>query len=149
MSRSALGAGLFPLPMVQPPRTSTSRSRRIQQRLRRATADTELANGVAAALNRLNLSYPTSPNIHTRNSTHLTSSTNRALAHVHACAKRFNNSCRLSSSGCDTSGGLLSLQERIAPAAYSNITDSLPLEASRVSLPSGPGSVDLVDILPP
>jgi hypothetical protein len=147
----AKGAGIFPLPLVEVPRPGCSRSRRVQQRARRSAAAAELANGAITALNKLHTSYTSSIHMQTRNpSDILTKSTLRAVAHVQSCAERFVSRLAPSFSGASSDDMFVSRDPAdLSHAAYAFTTDSLPLAAEKVALPSEPGCVNLLDILPP
>jgi hypothetical protein len=144
---------LFPLPLVEVPRPSASRSRRAQQRARRSVASAELANSAIQALNRLHCSLSPSYSTQTRNPSYILSKlTLRSLAHIQLCADRFVS--RLAPSFKDASSDDMLCVSRdpadLAMAAYAfPTTETLPLSAERVALPTDPGGVDLVDILPP
>ena len=151
MMAAVRGAGgLFPLPMVEPPHTTSSRSRRVQQRARRAHASTELANSAIRALNCLHASFASHAHSQTRNLAHTYPAyTLRAVAHVQSCAERFVS--RLAPCSTDSSDDWLVFRDPsgLSFPAYTNITESLPLSADLVSLPAEPGSARLLDILPP
>lgn len=146
------GAGLFPLPLVAPPRPTSSRSPRVLQRFRRSMEVTELTNSAIAALNLLQSGTLSSQHQHkqqTRNTTPTLSSL-RAIAHIRGCVRRFTRQRQAPRKGAHSSvsvareGSLLHFS-----AAYSLTTSSQPLEAGRVSLPEGAGGVDLCSVLPP
>ena len=160
MSRDGQGTGLFPLPAVEMPRPSSSRSRRLQQRARRAAAETELANSAVHALNTLHSSMSTSKHMQTRNpsSSNSSSSSNtqyskpqlRAVAHVLACAQRYVS--RLGPSCAETSSdGFPFVRDfdDLFSAPYAFTTEAVPLTADRIALPPEPGSCLLLDVLPP
>ena len=148
---AARGAGgLFPLPLIEPPHTTSSRSRRVQQRARRAHAQTELANSALRALNFLHTSYASYTHSQTRNPTDIyPSHILRSVAHVQSCAEHYVS--RLAPSPSDLSDDWLVFRDPsdLSAPAYTSITESLPLSADRVSLPAQPGSARLLDILPP
>lgn len=155
--RAAQGTGVFPLPAVQMPRPSSSRSRRLQQRARRAAAATSLANDAIQALNTLHSSMSSSKHTQTRNPT-LDSCNSipfskpqlRAVAHVQACAQRYVS--RLDAASVASSrDDLFSVRgtSDLFSAPYAFTTDAVPLAADRVALPAEPGSCNLLDVLPP
>ena len=149
------GRGLFPLPALQNfPLPCNSGSRRVQQRVARSSRAVSLANRASSALNSLHGAAPPPPlPPQTRNflfdssSSHLglPGSTLRAVAHVQSCARRF---VALTHPGllCDDKSSLPSVA---FSAAYAFASDAVPLVASRVALPSMPGTCELLDVLPP
>lgn len=151
MMAAARGAGgLFPLPLVEPPHATSSRSRRVQQRARRAHATTDLANSAIRALNCLHASFASHAHSQTRNPTHTYPAyILRSVAHVQSCAERYVS--RLAPCSTDSSDDWLVFRDPsgLSSPAYTSITESLPLSADRVSLPAEPGSARLLDILPP
>ena len=150
MMDAVRGAGaLFPLPLVESPHAASSRSRRVQQRARRALLKNELANAALRALNILHTSFSSHIHSQSRNPSHIYSKyILRSIVHVQSCAERFVS--RLAPCSMDLSDDFV-FQDLFDPshAAYSSVTESLPLSADRISLPSEPGSADLLDILPP
>ena len=151
MMAAVRGAGgLFPLPMVEPPHATSSRSRRVQQRARRAHASTELANSAIRALNCLHASFASHAHSQTRNLAHTYPAyILRSVAHVQSCAERFVS--RLAPCPTDLSDDCFVFRDPsgLSSPAYTSITESLPLSADLVSLPAEPGSARLLDILPP
>jgi hypothetical protein len=152
MMAAVQGAGgLFPLPMIEPPHATSSRSRRVQQRARRVHAQTELANSALRALNCLHASFASHTYSQTRNPTDHTypAFVLRAVAHVQSCAERFVS--RLAPCSTDSSDDWLVSRDPsgLTSPAYASPTESLPLSADLVSLPAEPGSARLLDILPP
>ena len=95
----------------------------------------------------------------TRNTTDLPKVTLRAMAHVQSCAKRyvsriaptFHGSPRdgVPSERPCTNDFLNKATSELFTAAYVFTTDALPLSAERIALPSVPGFVNLVDVVPP
>ena len=75
----------------------------------------------------------------------------RALSHVQSCTRRFVSRLAPSFGDARLSDDALLPQDTrdLFTAAYAFQSDALPLSAELVSLPEEPGSVDLVDILPP
>ena len=150
MPAAAQGGGVFPLPVVQVPGPCSSSSRRVRQRARRAAAETELANSALRALNSMYCSL-SSTHMLTSNPTHPSSCTLRAVELVQSSCRRFVRRLGASDGAalCETTP--FSSQDTGGPfaAAYAFSTDARPLSADSVSLPSAPGSVDLLDILPP
>ena len=154
MSALAQGVGLFPLPEVESPGPTFSHSRRVQQRTRRAAAETDLANGAVRALNSMFCSLSSTNSLtgnQSSNSNSNSTATLRAVAHVQSCSRRFVS--RLAPSFQDSrlsDDALLPQDTRdLFTAAYAFHSDALPLSAENVALPEEPGSVDLLDILPP
>ena len=142
--------GLFPLPLIELPHPTSSRSRRAQQRARRAHAQTELANSALRALNCLHASFASHAHSQTRNpSDTYPSYILRAVAHVQSCAQRYVS--RLAPCSTDSSDDWLVFRDPsgLSSPAYTSITESLPLSADLVSLPAEPGCARLLDILPP
>jgi hypothetical protein len=154
MSALAQGVGLFPLPEVESPGPTFSHSRRVQQRTRRAAAETDLANGAVRALNSMFCSLSSTNSLtgnQSSNSNSNSTATLRAVAHVQSCSRRFVS--RLAPSFQDSrlsDDALLPQDTRdLFTAAYAFHSGTLPLSAENVALPEEPGSVDLLDILPP
>jgi hypothetical protein len=145
------GTGVFPLPQVELPRPSLSRSRRLKQRASRAVAETKLTNNAIRALNQLHTNS-TSTHMQPRHSSlqSLSSNTLRAVAQVQSCARRHVR-CLAPSFSTDSSADDILLQDSnsdLFTANYATTTTSMPLEAKRVSLPADPGGVDLLSVLP-
>ena len=142
--------GLFPLPLGKLPRATSSRSRRVRLRARRAHAETELANSAVRALNTLHTSFSSPKYSQTSNPTSTyPACVLRSIAHVHSCAERYVS--RLAPCSMDLSDDWLVFRDPsgLSSSAYSTVTESLPLSADCVSLPADPGSARLLDILPP
>ena len=146
------GAGPFPLPRLGGPRSSRSRSRRVQQRHRRAVAATNMANKAITALNVLHSSTPThtTPIMHSSNS--IATSSLRAMAHVQSCAKRFVS--RLAPTfqdrfSRDDDPSLAAADPAANLRQYDITPPALPLSADQVSLPAQGDFVQLLDLLPP
>ena len=150
----SFGAGPFPLPHVQVPRTTGSRSRRVQQRQRRSAAAAKLANSAISALNLLHTPNPR----HTPHSTHssnfATASSLRAVAHVQSCSDRFVSRLapgfqqRALSDDTNLPAKYHAGNPSLS-APYASTTPALPLSADLVSLPKQGGFVNLLDLLPP
>ena len=143
------GAGLFPLPTIQEPWPSQSRSRKVQQRRKRALAATHLANRAIHTLNSLH-----SPVFQNRNASPPTASV-RAAAHVYSCCVRhvsrqapfFANGS--SGDGSSQSNIEISPFDTASAPTYNYDTLVLPLSADAVSLPTSRRFVDLLQMLPP
>ena len=149
------GAGPFPLPCVQAPRLTRSRSRRVRQRQRRAAVAAEMTNSAISALNALHT--PPSNSMQSSNLPHtsFSAASLRAVAHISSCANQFVS--RLAPSYVlegplrddapfpysPTDPG-----ESIS-APYVSTTPAIPLSAAAVSLPTEGGFVNLLDLLPP
>ena len=144
--------GLFPLPKVEVPRPSPSRSRRVQQRARRATAAAAMTNDAIDALNALHDNLPSS-SMQTRNlpSHNVYSNTSiiRAVAHVQSCAERFVSRLVPAYAAPTSDDGFFGDTSEPFASSYSITTDALPLSAASVALPQEPGCVDILDVLPP
>jgi hypothetical protein len=151
--------GFFPLPAFCGSSSfqSSSSSRRVQQRLRLQRRSVKLANMCVTSLNLLNISLSTSTrnlssNINQSVSSsslfspnQLPSSQLLAMQHVKSCATRFVK-CRPDIE-CDASD---SSPDPVSSPGYLTVParDRLKIIASKVSLPSQPGVVDMLKVLP-
>lgn len=146
----------FPLPAIESPYRSQSRSRRLQQRFKRTEAITLLANKSVSSLNKLYMSFSSSVQAKVSSCSFVSSCQSRMLAHIYSCATRYVCRRGLGSSGslpqCDdaylfsgSSGSYFDFT-----LSYSAISAAaIPLIADRVSLPGTVGSAALLDLLPP
>ena len=146
------------LPKVALPLPVGSTSRRCRQRFSKALATTKLANDAISALNGLHRGAPMiGKNVLGRETGNLSKSnplsgktTERAVAQVFTSAQRFQR--RLAATGLKS--GVYSdtdpvqHEEFIAPRHYSTVTEALPIEAERMSLPSEGKGIQLLDFLP-
>lgn len=173
MTDLAARPGVFPLPLCGLPRQPTSASRRSWQRHGNVVAATNLANCTISALNELAVSFSDrerpfhlNPNANLNHFNHaearnphdttpITATQRRLLAHVYRCATR---TLRRRGSPDSTSDDplfdskFLSTHLRSADldAYISRPTSAVaPIEADRVSLPSDAAAVPLMTILPP
>ena len=171
MARHGAGAGVWPLPVFEPPISPTSSSRRLRQRFARAAAVTDTANRAIDALNTLSRSFrrvtpfdvfynpshsvpnqsSQSENFEARNPS---STQNRMLARVYQNASRFVSRRGALVSECDDplfdSNLLSQLRQSDVGSYVSNPKATVvPIVADRIALPAVPGTVDLLNILPP
>ena len=171
MARHGAGAGVWPLPVFEPPISPTSSSRRLRQRFARAAAVTDTANRAIDALNTLSRSFrrvtpfdvfynqshsvpnqsSPSENFEARNPS---STQNRMLARVYQNASRFVSRRGALVSECDDplfdSNLLSQLRQSDVGSYVSNPKATVvPVVADRIALPALPGTVDLLNILPP
>ena len=148
------------LPAVNLPRPSRSSSRRCQLRYRQNVARAKLANLCIASLNSLHSDFSNSGPPQTRHdSDPLPAATARAVAHVQSCAKQYVSRLAPSyqtGSSDDTSLFLDPCDQEfrdpcdLPTATYaSSSSDAVELTAAGVALPSDPGGVDLLEVLPP
>jgi hypothetical protein len=158
------GAGVWPLPTFEPPPQPNASSRRSWQRHGRAVTVTNVANNAILACNALSRSFrkvvpfdvhyqplQSQNSFEARNSS---SSQHRLMSHVYRCASRFVSRRGAVASECDDPLFDTNFLQRLRQAdlgAYINkpTTQVVPIVASRIALPSTPGAVDLLDILPP
>ena len=174
MPRHGAGAGEWPLPVFEPPIPPSSSSRRSWQRHARASAVTDTANRAIDALNMLSRSFrrvtpfdlfynqsssvsdsssiqSTETNFEARNQS---STQNRLLARVYQNASRFVSRRGALVSECDDplfDNNLLSQLRQSDVGSYVSNPKAtvVPIIADRIALPAVPGTVDLLDILPP
>lgn len=144
----------FPLPHVDPPWGSASRSRRCVARARRRARIHDVATTCTLALNHLHSNLtsfipPPQANLPSK-------SQQRLLAHIDRCAERFVGRPSSDASGdefyFDNSVDYFDLnQSGISACGYSVSTSSAPvaLDAERVALPDVAGAVDWLGMLPP
>jgi hypothetical protein len=133
-------SGPFPLPSLELPWQTGSRSRRVQQRQRRATAVACLANEASSALNKLSLLGQQN-----KQSSNLSSTSLRMAQNVRSAASRFVSRC-VSTWGV---GDDFPDSHIESSSLYVTASTALPLDAEMVSLPEEGGSVDLLSLLPP
>lgn len=100
---SFCGAGMFPLPLLEVPRSSNSRSARNLGRARRLRLNVQLAIDAVGALNRLHVSH--SQSIQNRNPSSLSLIQSRAHKHIQMYAGRYL-SCLASGEFRVLSGGV-------------------------------------------
>ena len=149
---AATGASIFPLPAIDMPHMSFSRSRRLQARTRSACQVTTIANDAISGLNSLYFSYR--PPQDRSNRPHTTVQS-RVAAHIYSCAQRFHRRRQAASQEAPSSDDSLAsiiLQDHLShlsSASYSSNMTAVPLVADRVALPSVAGAVDLLAALPP
>ncbi len=166
MSVQSPRPGPFPLPLFDPPQPPSSSSRRCWQRHRRAAAVTSTANCTIAALNQLSVSFsadaafqhssePETSSSSCNSTSSTSSAQDRLLAHVYRCATRFVSRRDSLESECDDphfDQNFLSqhLRQTDLDAYISRPSATVvPIIADRISLPTTPGSVDLLSLLPP
>ena len=138
-------AGPLPLPRIDMPRETRSRSRRVRQRHRRAAVATELANRAIEATNTLFNSFSTSS---TKARNHTTAAASRAVAHIYECAAHYVS--RLApdyAKSDDTDTSTTAADARLA-TDYATVSSSSPLDADRVALPESAKFINLLDFLP-
>ena len=168
--------GIFPLPYAPPPHPPRTTSHRVHQRYQRARAVRSLLNKCVFALNKLFLSFWSSDTIPMPAAGN-SPSQSRLLGRLHLCCVRYLS--RLPSLATSAplsfdvssvpSSGPFSLSfsdfddllDRDPDAAFSFLRGPrsltytpiaphpVPLVADAVSLPSDPGSAELLRLLPP
>ena len=143
---------MFPLPQVAAPHLSRSQSRRCQQRSRRAAAVTSYTNSAVCSLNSLHVNLSTSLFVsQPRNVCDVPCCSFRSVEHVQSCCEHFVRRLAPDFQVPESVDDDFMLRDTsdLFTAAYSFKTDAMELEADRVALPDVPGSVNLVDVLPP
>ena len=155
MTSLASGTGLFPLPAIEEPLPSSSRSRRVQRRRARAVELTQLANLCILSLNLLAFSFVSCYLSNSHDTSYLSSFSPsaaqlRLVSRVYdACAdffKRRQEAAPQAASSCDLP------HEPLFGYSLSRLASkAVPLIADRVSLPdlTGATAVNLIDLLPP
>lgn len=140
---SANVSGAFPLPTIPLPHGTSSRSRRLQLRLHRATAAHKLANLCVQSLNALSTSF--SPH-QLPSSSHHERIRTRLLSRILSASRRFvgrQESASSSSDGTDST-------QFLPDIGYSKpFHSAVPIVASKVSLPAAAGTARLLELLPP
>lgn len=151
---AATGASIFPLPAIDMPPMSNSRSRRLQARTRSVCSVTTIANDAISGLNSLYFSYRPPQNRSSTSRPH-SAAQSRVAAHIYSSAQRFFKRRQAASqhaASSDDSIATMILQDHLstqASASYSSTVTAVPLVADRVALPSSAGAVDLLAALPP
>ena len=162
MTAMLAGSGALKLPFFASPRHSGSPSRRSCQRYHHAVAVTQSANSAVHSLNLLSNSFADGetnrifnhPNVFTTGARNQ-SIQNRMLGHIYRCSSRFvRRRGTLVSESDDPlfDSAFLSqhLRQNDLDAYISRAKASVvPIIADRISLPSVPGSVDIINLLPP
>jgi hypothetical protein len=162
MTTESAGSGALQLPLFLPPPHSSSPSRRSGQRHNRAVAVTQSANSAVQSLNLLSTAFSDAASNLLFNHSNSQSTgarnqsiQNRMLAHVYRCATRFvrRRGTLVSESDdplFDSKFLSQQLRQNDLDAYISRAKASVvPIIADRISLPSVPGSVDIVNLLPP
>jgi hypothetical protein len=148
---------LFPLPRVELPHRTSSRSRRVQSRSSHTTAVTDICNDMVDGLNSLYFNHrpPSFSSAQQQHSVSPTYAQQRALANIYRCARRFHTRRHSAAThvveSCDES--LASFYQSLTnydllSSSYSSPVATVPLVADRVALPTAAGAVDLLDALP-
>lgn len=130
------------MPTIPLPHGTSSRSRRLQLRLHRATAVHRLANLCIDSLNTLSTSFSRHQ---FPSSSRYERIRTRLQSRILAASRRFVGR-QESHSSCDDTDSTQYLPD----IGYSNpIHSAVPIVASKVSLPSAAGTARLLDVLPP
>jgi len=160
MNELESGAGFFPLPQLSPPYRPSSRSRRVWQRYHRSSMVTTVANNTILSLNQLSKSFwspSLAPSVlyQTRNLPvcHVSSRQLRCVAHIYRCAKRFVSrrsvECNSPVLSDDTEFNLYNFSLYTTSFQYTALpAAAIPIKAELISLPSSPGSIDLITLMP-
>lgn len=157
MNNLQCGAGIFPLPFISHSAIPRSRSRRVWQRFRRSNTVTTVTNNMILSLNQLSLSFYSSSVLYqARNSSvcfDLSCRQLRVLAHIHQCAIRFVSRRTANYVSSVVSDGTLhgfdlSVFENDICHYSALAASAIPIEAHKVSLPSSPSFVNLLELLP-
>jgi hypothetical protein len=161
------GVGLFPLPVIEMPLRSHSHSRRVISRYHTAVNTTVLANRTIHALNHVNTSFTTTDT--SSYSSHLSfsnsfiqarnlppsSSQQRLHSHIHSCVSRYiRRQCHDNEMNLHNDNIMSSSDDLChffdASLSYASLKSSaLRIVADKVSLPSSPGTANLLSLLPP
>jgi len=150
------GSRYHPLPLIELPVQSGSGSARVRQRFYRASRITGVANHCITSLNTLLSSFSKQSSISAPFVAPLSSSQSRFINRIYQSSSDFVHACRRSiapphsSDGCQSDGifDSLSFIDNFGYASHSR-SNVVPLIASKVSLPSTVGSVELTSLLPP
>ena len=138
------------LPGVPVPRPCKSRSRRCQLRYRRSVAAATLSNSCIASLNSLHTSRPLSDPLQSRHTPDpIPAAQARAVAHVQSCVKRYVSRLAPLPPACPSDDLKLIRDTSDLPTAPYATSDAVELTAADIALPSDPGGVDLLQVLPP
>ena len=149
MIRLTAGGGPFPLPCLPVPTKPASASRRVQQRYNRTAAVIGLTNDCLNSLNTLSSCFSLSSPFIVNNVLHAkTSLQQRFSDFVFECADRFVR--RRDAASVSQCGDMPEQDFALQFDAYHVLEKSaVPIVADRVALPSDPGGVRLLDLLPP
>lgn len=148
---------VFPLPIFELPRQPGSGSRRLWQRYNQSVAVSQSANHTIYSLNHLSTSFRSAFDHYSREAGNFSQSSvqNRMMSHIYRCASRFVSRRGTLVSECDDPlFDQTYLTERLRRSdldAYISKEKAtiVPIIADRVSLPTAPGTVELLSILPP
>jgi hypothetical protein len=154
------GVGLFPLPVIEMPLRSHSHSRRVISRYNTAMNSTILANRTIHSLNHLHTSFTTT----NTDSSHLSfssqarnlpsSSQQRLQSHVYRCVSRYIRRQHADNNEMNPPITMSSSDDHCHysefPYSYASLKSSaLRIISDKVSLPSLPGTANLLSLLPP